>query len=66
MVFVDLPDLLGNLLILFLAYAFRVFQPPIKRRAWNMKITTEPFHWIMPFFRELPDRQVFIKMASQR
>ena len=50
MVFVDLPDLLGDFLILFLAYAFWIFQPPIIRRARNVNIITEPFYWIVPFF----------------
>ena len=63
---VDLPDLLRDLPILFLIYAFRIFQPPIVRRTRYMKMAAQPFHWIMLFFREFPDRLVLINVASQR
>lgn len=64
--FMDLLDLLGDLPVRFLIYAFRFGQPPVIRRAWNMKVTAKPLHGVRPFFREFPDRLVLIQVASQR
>ena len=64
--FMDLLNLLGDLPVRFFIYAFRFGQPPVIRRAWNMKVTAKPLHGVRPFFRELPDRLVLIQVASQR
>jgi hypothetical protein len=58
--FVDLPDLLRDLPVALFAVTFRIFQPPVIRGARDMETVAETLYRVMFFFRQFPDRLVFI------
>ncbi len=61
---VDAFDLLGNLLVVLLAEAYRILQPTIVSAARQMQVCAEPEYRVVLFFGQFLDRLVLIKMSS--